>query len=1033
LLSGVVADWAPLGPFGGDAVTVAVALDDPQTVLAGIASRGVSAGGSMYRSADGGSTWTEVAEFQNGGDSVYDVEFAAAGTAYAASFNSVWKSSDSGASWSQLDLGLGVNDKVLEIAVDPHDPDKVWAGIPGQEISIGEGETEMVSLYRSTDGGASWTEVTPPLTSPLTAQAVAFHPTDPDMVYVAFGGGFGGGEFWVSSDYGTSWVDRSGGLPANPLRDVVHDGSRLLVAGGQVFGGQSVGLYESADDGASWFALHDASWPVLAIADIELDPGDSSVVLLASESAGLFRSLDGGATWSFGVGGTESMTLRFVHVAPTDSSRVYSGGDFVAVIQSTDGGDSFQGSSTGILELNAVSVTVNPIDTNELAIAVSSSNTGGVWTSADGGQTWLQASVPATRWNTAQFAPQGTLYAISDGPTTVAPEGVYRRNPDQSWTSLGPDQGTLFETELQTLQFSSTDPNLILAGGSDSGPEQYEAVIWKSTDAGDTWAKAYEGTVRSEDVRDIEIVEDGTDDTLLAAYSHFGQLPQEGGLLRSVDGGATWVESMTGLPAGVQGFELAVSPADPNTFFLADGDTGTGNGGVFKSTDAGQTWSSTGYVGPIRSLRTDPADDQVLYAVPGSASPKLLRSVDQGATFEPFDDGLEAISTGLDLAMAGGVSRRLLLASRGGVYATVLGPPQVVDRHIFYNNSYSDGDNPAANANDDNAIAPDPANASDPTLGKTVLFPDQTATFQNYTSYWRGINGMMVDIANLPDAGGLSTADFEFRVSNRNNSPSDNTDDPSTWALSPTPTVTVREDAGTGGSDRVTLIWDDHAIENQWLQVTVKATSATGLDQDDTFYFGNAIGECGDATAFTFVDGTDFAGARDNTHDPDDRAPIDDRFDYDRDSLVDGADLAIARDNHTNFLTCLTLFTVPPLGGSASSSPSSPSFAPTVQLSEVSSLVDHELRAGVTISGSDWPRHYLVDRPYLRPTTRQPADLPQQRTEDFDSQTASAILQDLRTDDIALASDSRLQTTGDRWLNAVDDYFENDECNLFTW
>jgi len=313
------------------------------------------------------------------------------------------------------------------------------------------------------------------------------------------------------------------------------------------------------------------------------------------------------------------------------------------------------------------------------------------------------------------------------------------------------------------------------------------------------------------------------------------------------------------------------------------------------------------------------------------------------------------------------------------------------------------------------------------------LLPGGIATFQNYNSYWLGINGIMVDVANLADADALSDEDFGFHVSNRNNHPVDDTDDPSNWAAAPTPAVSVREDAGTGGSDRVTLIWEDQAIHNQWLQVTVKATPATGLDEADVFYFGNAIGECGDSTGLTFVDGTDFAGARDNTHDADDRAPIDDRFDYNRDSLVDAGDLDVARNNNTNFLTCLTLFTAPPLGGSGASSLSNSSSSATAQLSQVSSSADHELGASVAISGSDWPTHCPVNRPYMRPTTRQPADLPQQQAEDFAPQTVSAILQNLEKDRSAYASDSTLQRTGDRWFNAVDDYFRNEESDLFTW
>jgi len=366
----------------------------------------------------------------------------------------------------------------------------------------------------------------------------------------------------------------------------------------------------------------------------------------------------------------------------------------------------------------------------------------------------------------------------------------------------------------------------------------------------------------------------------------------------------------------------------------------------------------------------------------------------------------------------------------GSAYATVVG------RHIFYNNSYFDGD-PGQGRDDDNAIAPDPASATEPQLGKTVLQPGQTATMVNYTSFSRGINGIMVDIENLADADGLSDVDFDFHASNRDNGPADNTHDPSTWVEAPTPTISVREHAGTGGSHRVTLIWSDRAIRNQWLQVTVKANTTTGLGQNDVFYVGNAVGESLDSAAFTFVDGTDFAGARDNTHDSDARAPIDDRFDYNRDSLVDDSDLAIARDNHTNFLTSLTLFTAPPSGASQSSSPSNSSSSPTsVRTASIrkssleQSLANYELVASVAISGSDWPAHHLVDRSYLRPTTRQPADLPQQRTEDSDPRTVSAIFQGPETDGSESPSGSALQPTGDRWLNAVDNYFQNDDGDL---
>ena len=88
-------------------------------------------------------------------------------------------------------------------------------------------------------------------------------------------------------------------------------------------------------------------------------------------------------------------------------------------------------------------------------------------------------------------------------------------------------------------------------------------------------------------------------------------------------------------------------------------------------------------------------------------------------------------------------------------------------RHVFYNNSASDGVTPAAQFLDDHAVA----------AGKQALLPGGTATFANYTSYSRGINGIIIDIDNL--AGTPTGADFAFKSGNNN--------DPSTWSTAASP------------------------------------------------------------------------------------------------------------------------------------------------------------------------------------------------------------------------------------------------------
>jgi hypothetical protein len=224
-------------------------------------------------------------------------------------------------------------------------------------------------------------------------------------------------------------------------------------------------------------------------------------------------------------------------------------------------------------------------------------------------------------------------------------------------------------------------------------------------------------------------------------------------------------------------------------------------------------------------------------------------------------------------------------------------------RYVFYNQSFWDGNNATANASDDAAIAPD----------KTALLPGGTATMANYTSYSRGLNGVMVDIADLASL--LTVEDFGYRVGNNNT--------PSGWAAGPPPTtVSVRWGAGVAGSDRVTLIWANNAVQKQWLELTVHAGGNTDLGSADVFYFGNAIGEGCHDPANALVNVTDLALARNNPHSPLNPAPLDDAYDFNRDGLVNVTEIALARANQTSPLSMLRLITVP-LSGSGASLPAS--------------------------------------------------------------------------------------------------------------
>lgn len=243
----------------------------------------------------------------------------------------------------------------------------------------------------------------------------------------------------------------------------------------------------------------------------------------------------------------------------------------------------------------------------------------------------------------------------------------------------------------------------------------------------------------------------------------------------------------------------------------------------------------------------------------------------------------------------------------------------VVGRHAFYNNSVWDNNNEGIDANDDSAIATD----------KFAYFPGGgTAGPENATSYSRGINGIMVDLAS--NHGALSLDDFTFKMSPTHLAVNNT---PSTWVDAPAPTgFSVRPGAGDGGSDRVEFVWDDGAIADRWLQVIVEGNDAaggsntnTGLAVSDIFYFGNKV-----ADTFTYgqeggfvVDNTDQILVRNNQGQPAFQTNI---FDFNRDAIVDATDEVIARNNQ-GYMLAINISNPPaaPLPGSESADDGSPS------------------------------------------------------------------------------------------------------------
>jgi uncharacterized delta-60 repeat protein len=280
--------------------------------------------------------------------------------------------------------------------------------------------------------------------------------------------------------------------------------------------------------------------------------------------------------------------------------------------------------------------------------------------------------------------------------------------------------------------------------------------------------------------------------------------------------------------------------------------------------------------------------------IDAGGEPSVVTGADGSYTFSNLQPGTytvrEVPQTGWSQTSPAGGAHSVVVTSGQAVTGRDFGNFQgvvnaaVVGRRVFYNNSAFDGSNPAAGAQDDAAIATD----------KVALLPLQSATPANVTSYSRGINGVMVDLTRVTAA--LAADDFEFRVGNGNS--------PALWALAPAPVSIVQRPSGLpDASTRVTIVWADNTIRNQWLEVTIKANADTRLAVPDVFYFGNLAGETvGSPGAAPFVvNGSDLLATR-AARQPGPVA-VTSPADHNRDGRVNILDEMIVRANDGRALT----------------------------------------------------------------------------------------------------------------------------------
>ncbi len=244
----------------------------------------------------------------------------------------IYKSTDAGKTWTHLWVKQG--EQIPAMAVDPRDANKVFAAVLGHPY----GPNEERGLYRSTDGGQNWDRVLSKDEN-TGASDVELDPSNPDVVYASMwearegpwedGNKFDGpgGGLFKSTDGGTTWNQLTKGLPENLAQIYVaiapSDPRRLYATLATAAG--KLAVYRSDDAGESWTKITDDPRPSGRIGGGDLpiprvDPKNPDLVYVASTVT--MRSDDGGKTWSGFRGAPGGDDYQNLWINPNDGNLI---------------------------------------------------------------------------------------------------------------------------------------------------------------------------------------------------------------------------------------------------------------------------------------------------------------------------------------------------------------------------------------------------------------------------------------------------------------------------------------------------------------------------------------------------------------------------------------------------------------------------------------------------------------------------------------------------------------------------------------
>jgi uncharacterized repeat protein (TIGR01451 family) len=560
----------------------------PLTVFAG-----TNAG--MFKATDGGITWTPF-NFGLGNTNVFSVAADPAGILYAGTPSGVFKSTNSGSTWSPVNSGLNTSFIITAIVVNPSTPATIYAATAG------------AGIFKTTNSGGTWSAVNTNLTT-LDVEALAMDPTNSNILYA----GTNGGGIFKSTD-GSSWSAANNGIPT-PANSVYQT---LLINAASpltVYAGAQNQLIKSTDGGASWTSATSGLVTPNALSSqriysLVFDPSNSST-LLAGTGAGVFKSLDASGTWNASTAGLDAANITAITVDPHNTAIVYAGANQDAWYKSLDAGKTWSAANSS--GLNNSRTGVLAIDPSNSAIVYVGGRSDGVYQSTNGGFSWTAANTGISTATVSGLIidPSNTAVLFAAARSGGA-SGIFKTtNSGASWTAMN---NGLTNTDVRALVFDGVSTMTLYAGTFGGG-------VFKSLDGGASWNPMVNGLTNL----NVNCLAFDAKDNILYAGTNGG------GVFSSGDGGATWFNINFGLiNTTVQALAVASAPHNNPTVYA-----GT-PGGLFVSYNPGQSWdfSTNGLGTPnVTSITVDPVNPNVAYA--GLNGGGLFKSTDSGNSWQP--------------------------------------------------------------------------------------------------------------------------------------------------------------------------------------------------------------------------------------------------------------------------------------------------------------------------------------------------------------------------------------------------------------